>query len=156
MNPSIPYIIGNKIRHKICGEVHPNSYAGYLLLVDEYRILDDDSEFKNKDWYIKLQFNENFLKKYLSIHGRIICVYCGEKDLIIYDRKISYNQRDLEKMATVDHFYPISKGGEVFSHSNMVPSCHICNNKKGSKIYPLSALKYLQYHPNQPKNWIKI
>lgn len=45
------------------------------------------------------------------------CAYCGQ-----------------DKNLTLDHFIPVSKGGEL-SINNVLPSCTSCNSSKGAKDY---------------------
>jgi 5-methylcytosine-specific restriction endonuclease McrA len=52
------------------------------------------------------------------------CVYCGEK-----------------KPLTRDHLIPLSKEGS-FVKENVVPACHSCNAKKGTKPVLLQMLAY--------------
>ena len=46
-------------------------------------------------------------------------------------------------MATVDHFFPISKGGDEYNYDNMVVACHKCNQKKTNNIWDISTLKFI-------------
>lgn len=55
------------------------------------------------------------------------CAYCGVHEEVL---QILYNQK-----LTRDHVIPLSKGGE-HSIENIVPACHECNDKKGTKLWP--------------------
>lgn len=59
------------------------------------------------------------------------CVWCGKKVFLGYE-------------GTVDHFIPLKKGG-TNDLANLVLMCHDCNQKKGSRIFPINvAATYLR------------
>lgn len=126
-----------KFKHKhIIIDVTP--YAGYILLKEEY--LKNDTDFIKK--FESVQYNINYLKELQNKHNTLICSYCGEKDLVIYELFKEFNISD---MATIDHFIPKSNAIDKYNKANLIVSCHKCNNKKGSKIYNIKELKYI-YH----------
>lgn len=53
------------------------------------------------------------------------CVWCGKKVFLGYE-------------GTIDHFIPLKKGG-TNDEVNLVLMCHECNQKKGSRIFPLNV-----------------
>ena len=63
------------------------------------------------------------------------CVWCGKKVFLGYE-------------GTIDHFIPLKKGG-TNDEVNLVLMCHDCNQKKGSRIFPLNvAATYLEGEPH--------
>lgn len=66
--------------------------------------------YKNKPQYSR---------KHVFLRDNYVCQYCG---------KMLTN-----KTATIDHIYPVSKGGKD-SYKNCVTSCFECNIKKGSRL----------------------
>lgn len=54
-----------------------------------------------------------------------MCFYCGKKLQIDFPNRKDY--------MTIDHFIPLSLGGEN-SIKNMVPACKKCNSEKGDKL----------------------
>lgn len=142
-----------KIQHTIHSLPTSGTYADYLLLKENYKVLDPDRAFTNREWYKRVRFSTKFLAKHLALFGSLQCVYCGLDGLIIFP--YNYPHKNWKMMASADHFHPISKEGSRFE-SNMVVSCHLCNQKKKNKVLPRSFLKYLKYHPQQPKEWITL
>lgn len=64
------------------------------------------------------------------------CVWCGKKVFLGYE-------------GTVDHFIPLKKGG-TNDEVNLVLMCYDCNQKKGSRIYPINiAGSYLNDGPRR-------
>jgi 5-methylcytosine-specific restriction endonuclease McrA len=59
-----------------------------------------------------------------------ICFYC-KRDLKVYRFDDS---RKLDDRMTIDHLWPVSKGGK-HELGNTVLACLGCNGKKGSKTY---------------------
>jgi 5-methylcytosine-specific restriction endonuclease McrA len=95
---------------------------------------------RDKEKWLQLQFNLNFLKEQKIKHGEIHCEYCGKKNLKIYDWCEHLNSEDV---ATVDHFYPKSKYGELRKNEkNFVISCYNCNNKKSDNLWDIKEIKF--------------
>lgn len=112
-------------------------YGDYLLLKEEYKKQDEDI-IKSSWWYI-VNYHETYLRKIKKKHKHLTCVYCGKSNLIV-DSKQNFT------LATVDHFYPSSKGGDRFDTDNFVVSCWKCNMRKGDKIYLHDSLKYINLY----------
>lgn len=95
---------------------------------------------KDKEKWSQLQFNLNFLKEQKLEHGEIHCEYCGKKSLVIYDW---FETLDVNKVATVDHFYPKSKYEDLKKDKrNFIISCYSCNNKKKDDIWDFNEIKF--------------
>jgi len=70
-------------------------------------------------------------KQYIQDKSDDRCVWCGKKVFLGYQ-------------GTVDHFIPIKKGG-TNDPVNLVLMCRDCNQKKGSRIFPINvAASYLK------------
>jgi 5-methylcytosine-specific restriction endonuclease McrA len=104
---------------------HPLSHAAYLLLKDGYAkcVVCTDGY---RGW---LKFRADLLTKWEKERGGLFCHYCGKGPLPVED--LSY-----KKVATIDHFIPLSKGGEKFDPNNLVVSCYKCNSKKKDNMPP--------------------
>lgn len=90
--------------------------------------------------YIRPNFSSVVVKlsrQNLFLRDNHTCQYCGD--------------RFPEKMLTVDHVFPVSKGGQ-HTWSNVVAACGPCNNKKGD-MSPEQAGMALLRKPLQPK-WL--
>jgi 5-methylcytosine-specific restriction endonuclease McrA len=53
------------------------------------------------------------------------CLYCGKDGLV---------SQDNWHHTCIDHFIPISKGGQD-TYDNAVTSCHYCNAIKASRVF---------------------
>jgi 5-methylcytosine-specific restriction endonuclease McrA len=113
------------------------------------RYQEEEKPEKKKKWnrYKIAVNNQKFLKKTLEENRELRCSYCGKGPLEIYDftKGIKFNKED---GATCDHKKPISKGGDVWSFTNMEVACTQCNHKKGSMDYD-TWLKYLEDDKNK-------
>ena len=67
------------------------------------------------------------------------CAYCGTTG----------------KAITLDHFYPLSKGGEL-SIQNSIPSCLSCNSSKGAKPFEIWYPKYKHYSKKRESTILKF
>ena len=67
-------------------------------------------------------------RKYVYERDDNSCVYCG---LRFFEHAEPWLQIALAR-ATLDHVVPHSEGGENIA-SNLVTSCHACNNAKGDQ-----------------------
>ncbi len=95
-----------------------------LTLLNIKLAKEDDTIFNPFKW---LKFRHKFLSEILKAKGTIECYYCHKKDLRI-------ETKNKEVLATIDHFKPISRGGEIWNPANLVPACWRCNCKKDDKI----------------------
>ena len=75
--------------------------------------------------------NQKFLKQ-KEKEGELRCEYCNNGPLRVYDFSEKFNKID---GATADHKVPISKGGPIFDHDNLVVCCYKCNNEKEDMNY---------------------
>jgi 5-methylcytosine-specific restriction endonuclease McrA len=67
------------------------------------------------------------LKLIIWERDNYICRYCDRKVIDIYQ-----NGGELPvNAATVDHVFPVGKGGSEDDPDNMVTACHYCNNLLG-------------------------
>lgn len=96
--------------------VHIASYANLVLLNRVY------TQLEQRQWN---RSRKLFLENKLKDCGRLVCHYCGNRNL-----KIKSSNR--HEQATVDHVVPKSKGGAPWDHSNFVVSCNSCNKKKAT------------------------
>ena len=126
--------ISKNISHIIVTQPTTNkSRSSYLMLIKKLKEISDDP-----DWMIDLKKWIKFRKDFLidnKINNKLICTYCGRDDLEegYHDfNKINLNHYN-SKLATIDHIYPISKGGLRYSEKNCTVSCK-CNNQKADKI----------------------
>ena len=107
-------------RHKIYVE-DPDiaSLASLVLLSNFYK------SAELKQW---LEFRDELLNERTYPESGLVCVYCGEEHLLKDPpegcRRYPHN------LATVDHFIPVSKGGERYNKGNCVIACYSCNQKK--------------------------
>lgn len=99
------------------------SPAALVLLVKKLS-KKDKTLFNPFRW---LAFRKKYLTKLLCILGHIECHYCKKDNLLI-------NTKDKDQLATLDHVIPVSKGGALWDHRNLVPACFTCNNKKADKM----------------------
>jgi 5-methylcytosine-specific restriction endonuclease McrA len=92
-----------------------------------YKELDPDEIEKRERRFRLIALSRKFLSEVLAKEGHLKCTYCPKDNLQIeFDgMKIPRN-----KMATIDHIVPISKGGEIYDYSNLCVACARCNNKK--------------------------
>lgn len=91
----------------------------------------------------KINFDTNRLRTY-KVKG-VVCVKCGFKGLYFAAERgmrdfvgtphlnlYGIDEKGVERMMTVDHIVPASKGGSN-SVSNLQPMCFNCNQAKGNK-----------------------
>lgn len=98
------------------------------------------AEKKPKTWE-QLEFNKNFLRRVEEECGSLTCEYCGKDNLIIYEWNDT--DRNLELMATADHFYPASKYPNLKQEEkNLIVSCYECNYKKKDKIFEVEKINF--------------
>jgi hypothetical protein len=113
------------------------SRASYELLKNKLISLDDEYFLNDCGELHKwLKFREEYLLEQKKIKGNLVCKYCGKKHLEIGGRSaedLIKNNKN-KNLATIDHVYPLSKGGKKYDWKNMVVSCKRCNRNKGDKI----------------------
>lgn len=102
---------------------HPQSLAALVLLTRKYLVITRPVR-KYRVW---LSYRKKLLKKLLKERGELVCHYCGKG-------KLRVNTLDVDKVATLDHVMPKSKGGAEYSSSNLVVACNRCNQKKRDKL----------------------
>jgi 5-methylcytosine-specific restriction endonuclease McrA len=84
------------------------------------------------------EYNKAQLSKWLTFRNEflsnsdLICTYCGRDDLIKDQPENIVKQ--VSNLATVDHVYPVSKGGPRYDVNNCVVSCQKCNQQKADTI----------------------
>lgn len=94
----------------------------------------------NEEKWLQLNFNINFLKKIEKENNSLHCEYCGKKELKIYEWCEKLNT---ENVATVDHFYPKSKFGQLKrDEKNFIVSCYNCNSQKKDNIWSVNEIKF--------------
>jgi 5-methylcytosine-specific restriction endonuclease McrA len=76
-----------------------------------------------------IKVKAEFVLLYKQVVGVFHCHYCG-KDLYAKPK----NRRQQTRRLTIDHIKPVSKGGNIYEYSNMVPACSRCNKKKSDTI----------------------
>ena len=106
-----------KRHHVLVDDPHPQSMAALVLLAGRLQ------KETIQDW---LNFRIAFLNSIISIRGDLVCAHCQAKGLLI-------ETDDTDKLATVDHVVPLSKGGEQFDRTNCIVACYPCNNNRKNR-----------------------
>lgn len=106
----------------------PHQAGSSVWLIDTYTKQDKD---KNKPKWVKwLKIRKKWLNEQAeSCGGRenLTCAICGKTGL-----HVSTPHRN--KLATIDHFFPVSKYPELWSlPENFQVACYKCNQKKSNK-----------------------
>lgn len=93
------------------------------------------------------------LRKYIRPNFSSVVVKLSRQNLFIRDNHTCQycGNRFPEKVLTVDHVHPVSKGG-THTWTNVVAACGPCNNKKGDMTQEQAGM-YLRKRPVQPK-WL--
>ena len=121
---------GTLIKHTIHFEIlNPKIYAASLALNHFYYMQDLDNLHRKREALIN--FSRSYLTRLLEKKGYIKCHYCPKDNLVIEYEGMKV---PLDKLATIDHVVPMSRGGAAFDEKNVVPCCNKCNQKKGNKI----------------------
>lgn len=92
-----------------------------------------------------LAFRTVFLDKVTQQYGELFCEFCGQ-------RHLDAETTDKDRLATIDHILPLSKGGDRYDEANLAVACYRCNMKKGNNegVLPtvtfemLVPIKYLE------------
>lgn len=106
--------------------IHHTSYASQIMLrrqLLKQAVLAGD-EYSRFKWG---PFRDKIFKRLQHVKVPINCVYCKRKNLEPFTK-------DRNKMATLDHIMPISKGGKVFDLENLTIACDTCNRGKKDKL----------------------
>lgn len=141
-NRKLYYENNKEICNKRCREYYENNKNSISLKSKEYREKNKDIlKEKNKEYRMKPEVKRSkkiseykrrtLKKKALSFltkeqwgntlkHFNNTCAYCGKQDLNL----------------TLDHFVPLSKGGEL-SISNVIPCCYSCNASKNNTNFKI-------------------
>lgn len=120
--------------HKTPKKPHPESFAAYITYKRYLANLEWASEREHK-W---MQFRFDFLNS-----QRLQCAYCNKGKLQIYTQ-------DHERLATVDHIWPLSKGGNRYDPTNLCIACEPCNSRKGNK-FPIEFFMGVSYDKHDTK-----
>jgi len=106
---------------------HIQSFAAALLLSHKYKIKKRRIPYKVRVW---LTFRNKYLKRQKKKNKVLRCQYCG-----IYPLESNYNNPNSNRTrATIDHIYPLGKGGKRYDESNLCVACVKCNQKKADKV----------------------
>jgi len=105
-------------RHRVSKNPHIQSLAALVKLTIKY------SKEELRDW---IAFRDRFLST-----SELKCVYCGRTDLV--KDQPEEDPIQLSNLATIDHVFPVSKGGKRYDLKNCVVACPKCNQKKADKI----------------------
>lgn len=115
----------NKKRYGVVLYDEPNIQSPAALALLVKRLTTEDTTVWNSTKWLK--FRVEYLHNICKIFGHIDCHYCPKTHLKI-------ETKDKNKLATIDHVIPLSKGGEMWNLDNLVPACYTCNMRKGDKI----------------------
>jgi len=127
-NKRNPDVVARNMRR--CRNKNPEHYREYAKNYvqankDKYRIYDHNKRVKRR-----AQINGNKLTladwKLIKENFNNICFYCKSSN----------------KKLTIDHYIPLSRGGEHII-SNIVPACSLCNSRKTNKM-PDDFIKQLE------------
>ncbi|QOX80891.1 HNH endonuclease (plasmid) [Trichlorobacter lovleyi] len=80
-----------------------------------------------------LDFRAEVLCEARALEGDLVCFYCGTPGLK-EDVGEFPTKAQLRELATIDHVYPVSKGGGKFDKGNVVVACYSCNQEKADKV----------------------
>lgn len=75
--------------------------------------------------------------------------------LSLFDRACAYCQRarGATGALTRDHVVPVSKGGNGFTHANVVPACSECNKAKADLTLEEFAAATMTHRYRSPAHW---
>jgi 5-methylcytosine-specific restriction endonuclease McrA len=121
-------------QYSICENPTPGTFGDYILMKYNLRELDDDEPYKKR-----ILLSNNYLKYIRKKFGELHCEKCGLNNLRIKRVKTKAHN----KMATIDHWFPISKFENLQDKfANLRVMCVKCNTKKGNKIIKKEDLKF--------------
>lgn len=95
---------------------HPQSLASLVLLT---KLLAP----RPMGYRVWLKYRRWYIRQHLRVNKTLKCFYCGKDSL-------KKQTDDTDRLATLDHVKPVSKGGKKFCSSNIVIACHSCNSRK--------------------------
>lgn len=113
------------------------SLASYVLLKDQLMKQDEDYIERGRLIAKRINFSREYLLEMQREKGSITCTYCGKTDLVIELQEMKVPN---DRLATVDHIVPKSRGGAHYDRRNIAPCCGTCNTKKGNKMLEEAAL----------------
>ena len=105
----------------------PQSRAALLAL--RYQYLNDPNVDAREPYEVWLDFRMELLTKWENERGSLKCEYCGQDNL----QKCT-DGVEPEYQATLDHVYPLARGGKRYDENNLVVCCRPCNAKKGDSL----------------------
>jgi 5-methylcytosine-specific restriction endonuclease McrA len=109
--------------------VMPDLKSRASLLLLNKQIFKDPNTDRRPLYQVWLDFRQEYLEDLEEVLGYLSCVYCGTFDL-----EIETDGVPPEKQATIDHVFPLSKGGKRYDTENLVVSCRVCNETKADKV----------------------
>jgi hypothetical protein len=95
--------------------IHSGSWASAVLLRHQYDFIEFKESLKKvrKERRAYSKFRRRFLKNEVKEKGTLSCIYCKRDKLNPLTKK-------LEKLATLDHVQPLSRGGKRLDPDNIV------------------------------------
>lgn len=105
---------------------NPYSQASLLALHEQY--YEDPNVDTRRAYEVWLDFRMSLLTEFEQ-NDTLTCVYCGRTGL----SKIT-DGVEPKYQATLDHVYPLAKGGQRYDKSNLVVACRPCNAKKADNL----------------------
>ena len=109
--------------------VEPDLKSRAALLLLKAKILKDPNTDTRPLYQVWLDFREKYLEEIESRVGTLECVYCGALGLAI-----DTDGMPPHRQATIDHVFPLSKGGKRYDLENLAVSCRVCNEDKADKV----------------------
>jgi len=112
-----------------------SSRAAYIRLVLKLLREGGYEKYYYKKW---LFIRDLYLRTLLESYNMLWCEYCGTYLYLIKNK----NPDMTNKVATIDHHIPISKGGAIYDPSNFAVSCWPYNHKFGNRMKRKGRRKY--------------
>lgn len=112
-----------------------NSRAAYIRLVLKLLREGGYERYNYRKW---LRIRDEYLRSLLETYKILWCEYCGTYVYLIKN----VNPNKTNKVATIDHYIPISQGGPLYASSNFAVSCWPCNQKFGNRLKRKGRRKY--------------
>lgn len=117
----------NTERHCIfVDEPHITSYAAYVKLVRKLMKIDPPVNIKTRSNCFIYQERKAAFIQAARDNNALVCFYCG--------RPVHLSEPNKSKgtRCTIDHYIPLSHGGNFTDPSNWRIACYACNNQKQS------------------------
>jgi len=112
------------MKHRVMVEdPHVGSLAARILLQGRLR------KEELRQWFA---FRADFLRRKKVEQGDLRCYYCGKVGLV--EGVDEFSDVGSDRLATIDHVVPVSKGGSVTDERNLVVACYPCNQKKADGL----------------------